>query len=493
MTEPSLPIPPSEDAKQGWGTTFLRRLGSTEVGEVARLFRGGTLLLFLVGATLGVVLRTEHLAPTPTLLMPEPFYRVLALHGLVLVFWVLLPGVMAGLGIARLTTLLGVTNLEWPRLMRASFHAWLVGTVFLAAALLLGGPDSGTMLRPPLSTEGGWASPLVALGVTCVMASLTALAACILRSIQRHAPVAKPWSDWPLWVTSLQCSSLLIALVAPILGFTLLLLVFARPTGVGVPPGLWGITQDYYPHLYWFAARPAAVAALLPCVGVLGEVLPAYTGRDLAYRRPLTMALGVASVLSLTGWGEHLLTSQPSVLASAVFSAGVMLLGLPLGVIAVALAKSLRLTPLGWKAPLWYGTAAVGFFAVGTLSGVVAAPLSVHVHLQGTAFMLAQGHCWGLGVGVSAWFAGLVHGLPGPLERRLDSRRLRAGALLFFVGSNLAILPGFVQGARGLVRGSYEYAEEFRTLEVLATVGAWILAVGLVLTYAGLISARRRA
>jgi cytochrome c oxidase subunit 1 len=424
--------------------------------------------------------------------MPDPFYRVLALHGLLSSFWVLLPALTAGVGVVRLTRLLGITNLEWPRLMRASFHAWLVGTVLLVGAVALGGPDSGTMLRPPLSTESGWASPLVALALACVMASVTALAISILRTIQRHAPVAIPWPDWPVLITSLQCSSVLTALVAPILGSALLLLALSRLTSIALLGSAWATISDYYPHLYWFSVRPATVAALLPCVGVLTELLPGYTGRGLAYRRPLAIALALASALSLAGWGEHLLTSQPSVLASAVFSAGMMLLVLPLGLVVLVLARSLRLTLRGWQAPLEYATGAVGFFALGTLSGAVAAPLSLNVHLHGTAFTVAHWHCWSLGVGVSTWLAALLDGYSGKTEHRLDSRQLRIGARLFLVGSALMILPGFVQGARGLVHGSYEYAEEFRTLEVVATVGSWMLAVGLVITYVGMIAAARR-
>jgi cytochrome c oxidase subunit I len=474
------------------GSVVWRWLASTDTRAIALRFQVGTMALYLVGAVLAVLVRIEHLSARPTILMPGAFYRVLTLHGLIMLFWVTLPAMSAGLGVARLPALLGTERLVWPRLVRAGFHAWLVGTGCLVGSVASGAPDGGIVLRPPLSTAEGWASPLAALGMAAVMASSTALAVSLLATIWRNRPRDGSWLDWPLMLTSLECSAALTVLVAPVLTLTMLLLVLGRAAGIGPFESTHGGSPGLYAGLFWLSLRPAVTAALLPAFGIVDELLPVLTGRPLVGRRAVTVAVAALGGLSLASGGEHLLTGGQGALAAAVFSAFGMLLALPLGVIAMALALSLGGTRLEWEAPLVHLVGMAWFLLLGLLSGFVASAMSVNVHLHGTVFVVAHLHCLGLGAMTSAWFAGLIFWWPDHHERTPDPRLVRAGAMLTFLGSNFVVLPLFVLGARGLVRGSYEYAEEFRALEIVSTVGSWVFSSGLVTTLYSLVSTWQR-
>jgi cytochrome c oxidase subunit I len=465
-------------ARNGGGRGLWRRLGATEAETIAVRFQVGTLALFFVGTTLAVLVRIEHLSPRPTILQPEPFYRVLTLHGLVMLFWVALPALPAGLGMARLPALLGIQNLVWPRLARAAFFAWLVGTGCLLCSVLASGPDGGFMLRPPLSTDSGWASPLAALGVAWVALSSTALALTMLATLWRHRPRDRPFLDGPLLVTSLGCSAALTLLVAPVLMVTVLLLFLERATGFG----FFGANPELYAHLFWLSARPAIVAALLPAIGVAAELLPERTGQPLRGRRSITAAVMALAALSLVGAGQHWLTAGPSTLTAAVSSAFGMLLALPLGVVTLGLLVAVGRTRLAWDAPGIHALGVVWFLFLGLLSGLVASAMSVNVYLHGTAFVVGHLHCLTLGTLTNGWFAGLLLGWSQSYGRTPDRRQARTGAVLALIGGNVMVLPLFVLGARGLIRGSYDYAEEFRALEIVSTVGAWVYAGGLLVS-----------
>jgi cytochrome c oxidase subunit 1 len=469
-------------AKNGRSRALWRWLEATEAETIAVRFQVGTLALFFVGTTLAVLVRIEHLSPRPTILQPDAFYRVLTLHGLVMLFWVALPALSAGLGMARLPVLLGIQNLVWPRLGRAAFFAWVVGTGCLLCSVLAGVPDGGFMLRPPLSTDGGWASPLAALGVAWVALSSTVLALSQLATLRRHRTRDRSFLDGPLLVTSLACSAALTLLAAPVLMVTMLLLFLERATGFGFFEPAHGGSPDLYARLFWLSARPAVVAALLPALGVSAELLPDRTGQPLRGRRSMTAAVMALAALSLVGAGEHWLTAGPSTLTAAVSSAFGMLLALPLGVVALGLLVTVGRARLEWDAPLVHALGVVWFLWLGLLSGLVASAMSVNVYLHGTAFVVGHLHCLTLGALTNGWFAGLIHGWSQSYGRRPDRRQARTGAVLALVGGNVTVLPLFVLGARGLVRGSYDYVEEFRALEIVSTVGAWVYSSGLLIS-----------
>ena len=196
----------------------------------------------------------------------------------------------------------------------------------------------------------------------------------------------------------------------------------------------------------------------------------------------MTAAVTALAALSLAGAGEHMLTSGPPTLAATVSSAFGMLLALPLGVVVLGLAASVRRARPEWDASLLHALGLVWFLLLGLLSGLVASAMSVNVYLHGTAFVVAHLHCLTLGALTNGWFAGLIHGWSQSHGRKPDRRQARTGAVLALVGGNVVVLPLFVLGARGLVRGSYDYAEEFRALEIVSTVGAWAYASGLLIS-----------
>jgi cytochrome c oxidase subunit 1 len=293
-------------------------------------------------------------------------------------------------------------------------------------------------------------------------------------------------------LTSQECSAGLTLLAAPVLMVTMLLLVLERATGFGVFEPSRGGSPELYAQLFWLSARPAVVAACLPAIGVLGELLPTLTGQPLVGRRSMTAAVIALAALSLAGGGEHLLTGGQSTLASAVSSAFGMLVALPLGVVVLGLLLSLQGARREWDAPLIHAHGLVWFLLLGLLSGFVASVMSINVYLHGTTFVVAHLHCLTLGAITSGWFAGLIYWWPENYGRRPDRRQSRAGAVLALVGSNVMVLPLFVLGARGLIRGSYDYAEESRALEIVSTVGSWVFASGLLITLYCLLSTWRR-
>lgn len=444
---------------------------------------------FAVGALAALAMHAEHLTPETLFLAPELYNRAFTLHGTVMVFLVVLPGIPATLGSFVLPLSIGARNLAFPRLNLAAFHLWLVGALLLAISVHRGGADTGWTLLPPLSTEATSAAAFLMLAVMTLAISGVLRAVVLLATLHMLRAEGLSWRRTRPLAWSLYAHSVVVLVAAPVLVLTMILLLAERSLGVGLFDPTLGGDPLLFQHFFWFGAHAIAYAAVLPAVGVASEIFDTFCGGGLRARRSILIGIvGLASV-SLLAWGEHMPTSGHSLSLVTLFG----LLALCGLVPATHLVGS-------WLASLRHGAppdtpvllalAFVVTFVLGGLAGLLLGVQSVGVHLHATTFVVGHSHLIMSGV-ILALLAGLHYWWSKLTGTRYRERPARLGASLVLAGTLVAFVPQLILGARGLPRRFATYPADFRQLQEISAAGAALLVVGVGVLLANLLLALR--
>jgi cytochrome c oxidase subunit 1 len=185
-------------------------------------------------------------------------------------------------------------------------------------------------------------------------------------------------------------------------------------------------------------------------------------------------------------------TSGQSVLAATIFSAITFLIAVPTAIKIFNWLATMYRASIHLDTPMLYALAFLWVFTIGGLTGIFLGVMSVNVHLHDTYFVVAHFHYVMMGGSITAFLGGIHYWWPKMFGRMYDEGWGRIGALLVFVGLNLAFFPQFVLGTRGMPRRYYNYLEEFQGLHQLSTVGAFVLGIGFMVTAIALLATFRR-
>ncbi len=133
-----------------------------------------------------------------------------------------------------------------------------------------------------------------------------------------------------------------------------------------------------------------------------------------------------------------------------------------------------------------YVLAFFAIFGVGGLTGLFLGSLATDIPLHDTYFIVAHFHFVMVGAVMIAFLAGLHYWWPKMTGRMYFEGTGRVAAVLVFLGFNLTFVPQFFAGVAGMPRRYATYAPQFVLHNRLSTVGAFVLAGGLLLALAGL-------
>ncbi len=455
--------------------------------RAALLQAAGLSAAVAVGGALGLALRIERLGPYTWLLDPARFAQACTLHGLVMVYLVLVPGIPATFGSLVLPRRLGQGNLACPRANVAALYLWALGAILLGVTALGGGPDAAhAMLPPPVA--GGVTVPLGSLGALIALAGSAAVRAAVLVATLR-APRRGGAASGPLeW--SLYSHSAVTLLTAPALALAALALGAEQRLGLGLFDPARGGDPAAFEHLFWFGAHGATYAALLPAIGVTTEIVSTFATRRLASRRSVAFGIAGLALVAVIAWGEHLPTRGQSVTLTVLFALFALLGAIPVthvvGTWLVTLAPGVRPAT-----PLLFALGSALCLVLGALSGLFLATPSLALHLHGTAFVVGHSHLL-FGSFLLAALAATYYWWPLLAGKTAPEWPGQAAAIVTTVGVLGASLPLLVLGARGQPRRVATYALAFEPLEDAAGYGAMALVAGLAGVALHLAASRRR-
>jgi cytochrome c oxidase subunit 1 len=410
---------------------------------------------------------------------PDVYNRAFTMHGVVMVFFFLIPSIPATLGNFLVPLMLGAKDLAFPKINLLSWYLYIIGAIFATVAMIGGGVDTGWTFYTPYSSMSSNSRVLTgAVGVFVSGFSSILTGLNFIVTIHRMRAPGLTWFRLPLFIWSHYATSLIMILGTPVIAITILLLAFERVLRVGIfDPGIGG-DPVLFQHLFWFYSHPAVYIMVLPGMGVISELVAAFSRKNIfGYSFVAFSSLAIA-VLGFLVWGHHMFVAGETPYSALVFSILSYLVAVPSAVKVFNWTATFYKGSISYETPMLYAFGFVGLFLIGGLTGLFLAAIGLDVHVHDTYFVVAHFHYIMVGGTLMAYLGGLHFWWPKITGRLYPEGWAKLSALIVFVGFNLTFLPQFVVGYLGMPRRYAMYPPEFQVLNVMSTAGASVLGVG---------------
>src|SRR5687767_5720459 len=460
--------------------------------RIALMYLISISVFFFIGGLMASVVRLELATPQGDFVQADTYNKMFTLHGVIMVFLFLVPSIPATLGNFLIPPMIGAKDLAFPRINLLSYYIYLVGGVFTLYAMFTGGVDTGWTFYTPYSATASNTSVIpTALGVFIAGFSSILTGLNFIVTIHRMRAPGMTWFRLPLFVWAHYATSLVQVLGTPVIAITILMLGVERAFGFGIFDPARGGDPVLFQHLFWFYSHPAVYIMVLPAMGVMSELVAAFSRKNVfGYSFVAFSSLGIA-VLGFVVWGHHLFVSSQSAYMGLVFSVLSMLVAIPSAVKVFNWTATLYKGSISWDAPMLYAIGFIGLFTIGGLTGLFLAAMGLDIHVHDTYFVVAHFHYIMVGGTIMGYLGGLHYWWPKITGRLYPEFWAKIGAALVFVGFSLTFFPQFVLGYLGMPRRYHAYPEEFQVLNVMSSAGASILGVGYLLPLVYLIWSMR--
>jgi cytochrome c oxidase subunit I len=447
--------------------------------RIAILYLISVSFFFLLGGVMAVIIRLELTTPEGDLVQADIYNRLFTMHGIMMIFFFLIPSIPGVLGNFLIPLMIGAKDLAFPKINLLSWYIYAIGGIFTFYALLKGGVDTGWTFYAPLST-GYTNTPvvLVAVGifVTGFSSILTGLN--FIDTIHRMRAPGMDWFRLPLFVWSHYATSLIMILGTPVIAITILLLGVERIAGVGIFDPKLGGDPVLFQHFFWFYSHPAVYIMILPAMGVVSELIAAFARKPVFGYHFVAGASIAIAVLGFLVWAHHMFVAGISVYAAAVFSVLSMLVAIPSAVKVFNWTTTLYKGSISWDTPMLYALGFIGLFTIGGLTGVMLATLGIDIHVHDTYFVVAHFHYIMVGGAIMGYMGGLHYWWPKITGKLYPKFWSKVSALTIFLGFNVTFFPQFLLGYLGMPRRYHTYPNEFQVLNVMSSAGATVLGLG---------------
>ena len=447
--------------------------------RIALLYLATVTFFFFVGGAFAVLIRLELITPAGDLVSDETYNKLFTMHGVMMVFFFLIPVIPSVLGNFLVPIMIGAKDLAFPKLNLASWYIYVLGGLFTLYALVSGGVDTGWTFYTPFSTVSSTTNVIpTALGIFITGFSSILTGLNFIVTIHRMRAPGMTWFRLPLFIWSTYATSLINVLATPVLAITLLLIAAERVFHFGFFDPRVGGDPVLFQHLFWFYSHPAVYIMVLPAMGVVSELVAAGCRKPIFGYRVVAVATMAIAVLGFLVWGHHMFVAGESVYAALIFSILSFLVAIPSAVKVFNWTATMYRGSVSWETPMLYAYGFIGLFTIGGLTGLFLAAVGLDVHVTDTYFIIAHFHYIMVGGTIMAYLGGLHFWWPKISGRLYHEGLAKISAATIFLGFNLTFFPQFVLGYLGMPRRYHAYPPEFQVLNVLSSAGASILGIG---------------
>ncbi len=495
------PVPAPEVAPDAV-TKVARREGigawltTTDHKRIGLLYIGTALVFFLIAVIFAMLMRTQLIRPNMGLLSPETYNQIFSMHGTTMVFLFGMP-ILIGLANYLVPLQIGARDMAFPRANALSYWLLLFGGLVLYSSFLFGGAlDTGWFSYAPLTLKAYsphdgvtfWIVALVLLGGSSILGSINFIITCL-----RFRAEGMTFWQMPIFSIATYINSYLILFAIPSLSAALALLYFDRQFGTSFFDPTGGGDPIIWQHLFWFFGHPEVYILILPAFGIMSEVVPVFSRKPLFGRSSMIVMLGVIGLLGFMVWAHHMFATGLPTFFNTIMAGTSMLIAIPTGVKIFNWLATMWGGALRFKTSLLYACGLIALFTVGGITGVTLAVVPWDWQVTDTYYVVAHFHNVLLAGTVFAAFAGIYYWFPKMTGRFLDDRIGRAQFWLTAIGFSLTFFPLYALGILGMPRRVYTYAPDlgWNGLNMVSSIGGYILALGLLLLFYNIIKSLR--
>jgi cytochrome c oxidase subunit I len=479
-----LPKAPSESPTNYLNASYGIKswLLTTDHKRIALLYLVSITFMFVVGGVAATLMRIQLIEPTGAIVDPETYNKLFSIHGIVMVFFFLIPSIPAVLGNFLIPMMIGARDVAFPKLNLLSWYLYITGSLLMLYAIMAGGVDTGWTFYPPYSSTFSHTHVIAAVtgifinGFSSILTGLN-----FIVTIHKMRAPGMTWFRMPLFLWAMYATSIIFILGTPVIAITLFLMAMERLFHVGIFDPAVGGDPLLFQHLFWFYSHPAVYIMILPGMGVISELITCFARKRVFGYKAIAYSSMAIAVLSFLVWGHHMFVTGQSIYTGLIFSVLSFAVAIPSAIKVFNWTATLYKGSISYNAPMLYALGFIGLFTMGGLTGLFLASLATDVHLNGTYFIVAHFHYIMVGGAVMAYLGGIHYWWPKITGRLYPDLWARFAALIIFVGFNLTFFPQFVLGYLGMPRRYAVYPPEFQVLNVMSSAGATILGVGYVI------------
>lgn len=446
--------------------------------RIGLMYLISVLTFFLVGVIIGVLMRLELIAPGKQLMDAQTYNSLFTLHGVIMIFLFIIPGLPAVFGNFFLPIQLGARDVAFPRLNLLSWYVYVVGAILALVSLFMpGGPiDTGWTFYVPYSVRSTTNVSLAIfaafiLGFSSILTGIN-----FVTTTHRLRAPGMSFFKMPLFVWATYATAWIQIIATPVVGITILLVMIERAFGVGIFDPALGGDPILFQHLFWIYSHPAVYIMILPAMGVVSEIIPTFSRRTIFGYRAIAMSSLAIAFVGYLVWAHHMFTSGMSDTARWIFSLLTFIVALPSGVKVFNWVATMYKGSIDPKPPFLWVMNFIFLFSIGGLTGLVLGSLATDIHVHDTYFVVAHFHYVMFGGTGTIFFAALHYWFPKMFGRMYNDKLARIAVALYFIGFNMLYFPKFILGYMGMPRRYYDYLPQFEYLQKISTVGSWILA-----------------
>ncbi len=473
-------------------TGILSWLTTVDHKRIGLLYIGTAFVYFLVAGIFALLMRIQLAQPNAKFLAGAAYDEIFTMHGTTMIFLVVMP-LGIGMGNYLMPLMIGARDMVFPKLNALSYWVFLFGGLFMYSSFVAGGaPDNGWFSYAPLteliySPSHGmdfWALGVALLIIATTLGSINF----IVTALQLRAP-GMTLPRMPVFVWMMIVTSFLGIFALPSLTTASALLLLDRFVGTHFYNVAQGGNALLWQHLFWFFGHPEVYILILPAFGIISEVVPVFSRQPLFGYTAVILSGIAIGFLGFMVWAHHMFAVGLPPVALMFFSADSFLIGVPTGVKIFAWLATMWGGKLKLQSPMLFAIGFIAMFTIGGLDGIHLAVVPVDWQVTDSYYVVSHIHYVLFGGAIFSLFAGFHYWFPKFSGRLLSETLAKWTFWLMFIGANMVFFPMHILGLLGMPRRIYTYASGmgWDTWNMLETVGAFILAVGVLVFIVNLI------